>query len=190
MSSLKHNGNTGVGISLTAITVGGVETIQAIEERRSIGRLVDPAPNSEQLEKLLHAARRAPDHKSLQPWKFIVLEGAQRREIGDVFAQTFAREHPEATPDQVEKQSKKFERAPMIIAVGTQRLETRLPFEELLAATAAAIQNLLLAATDMGFGTMWRTGDAAYDPAVKRALGMNENDFISGFIYIGTKPED
>jgi nitroreductase len=147
--------------------------------------MVEPAPTAEQLATLLEAAERAPDHKKLTPWRFIVLQGDQKDAIADVMADSLRARVPDVDDDKLKKERGKLGRAPMVIAVGTARVETSLPFEELLAATAAAIQNLLLAATDLGLASMWRTGDSAYDPRVKEALGLNESDFISGFIYLG-----
>lgn len=163
-----------------------METLQAIQERHSTGRMVEPAPSPEELNILLSAAERAPDHKKLKPWRFIVLEGPRKDEIANAMAEALRARQPQADESAVNKERNKLGRAPMVIAVGTARVETPLPFEELLAATAAAIQNLLLVATDMGFASMWRTGDSAYDPLVKKALGLDETDFISGFIYLGT----
>ncbi len=54
------------------------------------------------------------------------------------------------------------------------------------AATAAACQNALLAATALGYGSMWRTGDCCYDEPVKAALGLSERDAIVGFLYLGS----
>ena len=51
---------------------------------------------------------------------------------------------------------------------------------------AAGIENLILAAGQLGFGTMWKTGAAAYSPIVKRALGFDAADQILGFVYLGT----
>jgi nitroreductase len=135
---------------------------------------------------MLEAAERAPDHKTLKPWRFIVLQGDRKDEIANVMAESLRAREPDADESKIDKERGKLGRAPMVIAVGTARVTTSLPFEELLAATAAAIQNLLLTATDLGFASMWRTGDSAYDPMVKKALGLQEDDFISGFIYLGS----
>jgi nitroreductase len=135
---------------------------------------------------MLGAAERAPDHKRLKPWRFIVLERDKKDALAEVMVECLLQREPDASELDIAKERGKLGRAPMVIAAATARVETSLPFEELLAATAAAIQNLLLAATDLGLGSMWRTGDAAYDPAVKTALGLNEEDFISGFVYVGT----
>jgi nitroreductase len=135
---------------------------------------------------MLEAAERAPDHKRLKPWRFIVLEGERKDAIAEVMKNSLLARKPDASEAEIDNERGKLGRAPMVLAVGTARLETSLPFEELLAATAAAIQNVLLTATDLGLGSMWRTGDSAYDPAVKRALGLDEHDFISGYIYLGS----
>ena len=58
------------------------------------------------------------------------------------------------------------------------------------AAAGAAAQNVMLAATALGFGAMWKTGDAAYDETVKAGLGLEAGDAIVGFLYLGTAPAD
>jgi len=63
------------------------------------------------------------------------------------------------------------------------------PVEQMLSAGAAA-QNIMLAATALGFGAMWKTGDAAYDDTVKAALGLEAQSAIVGFLYLGTPPGD
>jgi len=44
----------------------------------------------------------------------------------------------------------------------------------------------MLAAHALGYGAMWKTGEPAYDPSVKTALGLNADDEIMGFLYLGT----
>jgi nitroreductase len=56
---------------------------------------------------------------------------------------------------------------------------------EEVAATAAAVENMLLAAAALGLGAMWRTGKPAYDPAVKEFLGLPEHAHIVAFVYLG-----
>ena len=88
-------------------------------------------------------------------------------------------------------------RAPLVVIAATTRPEpgsreaaspnaTKIPWEERRLSTAAAVQNLMLAATSLGYGSMWRTGDVVDDPKVKAALGVNADEDIIGFIYIGT----
>lgn len=177
------------GVLPGALRCPVVETLQAITQRRSTGKLSAPGPTAGQLAVLLDAAERAPDHKRLKPWQFIVLKEANKDALAEVMVEGLRRRNPAADEADISKERGKLGRAPMVIVAATRRIDTPLPFEELLAATAAAIQNLLLAATDLGLGSMWRTGDSAYDPAIKAALSLHKDDLISGFLYLGTRPE-
>jgi nitroreductase len=172
-----------------------VDALEAIFARRSIGRLKAPAPNEDDLDMILRAAAVAPDHNTLRPWKFVVLEGEAKDAFGAVLADAY-RARCEAAGTQVvpakeEKERTKLGRAPMVVVVATiNRNDDVIPFVEQFAAGAAATQNILLAATAMGYGSMWRTGDPAYDESVKAALGLSVADAIVGFVYLGTRNDD
>jgi nitroreductase len=74
----------------------------------------------------------------------------------------------------------------VIVAVGVEPAEgPRIVEIEEIESGAAAAQNMLLAAHALGLAAMWRTGDAAYDPAVRRYLGLSDRGHILGFIYVG-----
>ena len=55
-----------------------------------------------------------------------------------------------------------------------------------MVSAGAAAQTILLALHARGYGGMWRTGAPAYDPHVKRELGLAAEDAIVGFLYAGT----
>ncbi len=93
----------------------------------------------------------------------------------------------EPTPAQLSAEKQKLTRAPLVIAVAAKKSpDFNLPDQEIISAGAAAAQNMLLAATSYGYGSIWRTGEMAYDPSVKAALGLTEADYLIGFIYIGS----
>lgn len=167
-----------------------VSARDAIFARRSIGRLVAPAPTDGELRLLLEAAAAAPDHDELRPWKFVVLRGAAKDAFGEVLAGALLARDPAATPGQVEKERTKLGRAPLVLVVAAvRRTGTSIPWEEQFASAAAAAQNVLLAATALGYGSMWRTGEGAYDPRIKAALGLRDEDAIVGFLYVGRPHE-
>lgn len=164
---------------------------EVIKRRRSIGQVTQQEPTREQIERLLEAATYAPSHYVTEPWHFFVLTGAAREAFGAVMAAAL-RSHmeEEAMDDKVEarlwREHSKALRAPVIIAVtipNAEQLAGKLI--ENIAATAAAIQNMLLTAEEMGLAAIWRTGDAAYDPLVKRWFDLTPGDHIVGFIYVG-----
>jgi nitroreductase len=168
-----------------------MDALDAIFARRSIGRLQPPAPIEADLDTILRAAAVAPDHNSLRPWKFVILEAEAKVAFGRVLAAAYRRRCDDAgkeiVPAKEEKELTKLGRAPMVVVVCTvNRGEDRVPFVEQLAAGAAAAQNMLIASTALGYGSMWRTGDPAYDEDVKTALGLTKDDAITGFLYLGT----
>ena len=168
-----------------------MDALDAIFGRRSIGRLQPPAPNADDLDAILRAGAAAPDHKTLRPWKFVVLEGDGLVTFGSVLADAYVARCEAAgkdvVPEKLEKERTKLGRAPMVIVVAAvNKGSDAIPFLEQFAAAAAASQNMLIAATALGYGSMWRTGDPAYDENVQRALGLNPDDAIVGFLYLGT----
>jgi nitroreductase len=66
------------------------------------------------------------------------------------------------------------------------KTDTGIPEIEQMLAVGAATQNLMLALHAQGFGTAWKTGAGAYDPAVRSGLGLAADERIVGFIYAGT----
>jgi len=163
-----------------------MELLEGIESRTSATKLGEPAPTREHLERIINAGLRAPDHGRLRPWRFVVLEGAARAKLGDVMADMLRAKLPDATPDQLNSERNKPMRAPMIVAVAAKITKGKIPEIEQVLAAGAAAQNMFLAANALGYGVMWKTGGAAYDPKVKALLGLAPEDHIVGLLYLGT----
>ncbi|MBV9279518.1 MAG: nitroreductase, partial [Chloroflexi bacterium] len=132
----------------------------------------------------------APNHYRTEPWRFIVLAGEVRERLGDVMAGSLRARL--ADPDEgdaaalLERERAKPLRAPVIIVVAIVPSGNPKAIEvEEIAAGAAAVENMLLAAQALGLGAMWRTGAPAYDPAVKRFLGLPEDGHVIAFLYVG-----
>ncbi|MEP6883162.1 MAG: nitroreductase [Gammaproteobacteria bacterium] len=166
-----------------------MELFAAIDTRSSAGRLTHPGPNAQQLERMLHAAARAPDHGRIKPWRFIVLEHAVREAFTAAAALAKRVRLPDMTAEQLAAEREKMNRSPAIVVVGcaVNREQTKVPEIEQVAAVAAAAQNLFLAAHDLGYGVMWKTGAAAYDTAVKATLGIKSDDHIVAIMHLGTR---
>ena len=171
-----------------------MELLEAIKSRRSISRLSPPAPTAAELHLILDAAACAPDHGSLRPWRFIVLQDEAKNAFGPVLAAATEAEYrdrgQEPEPAKVQKDLTKMDRAPLVVVVVCEyQPNEKIPRSEQHAAVVAAAQNACLAATDLGFGSMWRTGPNAYNPHVKAALGVGEDNDIVGFLYLGSVEE-
>jgi len=158
--------------------------------RRSVpaSQLAEPAPNDEQLEKMLLAANSAPDHGNLTPWRYIIIRGEHRFSFGDMLAEALKLRNPDATEADIERERQKATRAPLIIAVVANPVmdHPKVPVIEQILAAGTAAGYLLLAADAMGFGSIWLTGPRCYDEHVKRNLGLAPHESLIGLINIGT----
>lgn len=163
-----------------------MDVFEAIHSRRSQGKVkADPLPR-EMIEKLLEAAVQAPNHYKVRPWRFVVLTGEGLHKLGEVMAASQQERHPEFAAAVFNKTRLLPRRAPVVIAAGADKpSEAKVLEVENVCATAAAVQNLLLAAHALGLGAKWRTGEWAQDAKVKEFLGFAPDQHIVGFIYIG-----
>jgi nitroreductase len=168
-----------------------MHAIDALLKRRSAKVLADPAPDAGALELLLECASRAPDHGRLRPWRFVVIRGAARERLGELMAEQLRRKQPTASAEALQRERQKALRAPLIVVVAAALNATaKVPEIEQIIAAGAAAQNMMLAATALGFAAMWKTGDAAYDETVKVGLGLSARDAIVAFLYLGTASPD
>lgn len=167
--------------------------IAFLSERRSVkpDRLTAPGPSPAELTTMLTIASRVPDHKKLAPWRFIVIEGEARAQLGEVVAQAcIAAEKEPPSHVRLETERSRLLRAPLVIAVVSRVTAHRSApeWEQILSAGAACF-NLCLAANALGYGTSWITEWIAYNQAVGAALGLGDNERIAGFVYVGTPTE-
>ena len=165
-----------------------METYEAIITRRSVPKTAPGrVPTRADIERLLEAGIRAPTHHLTQPWRFVVLTGEALDDFGQAWATGDERlgKDTSGIPDKVR-------RAPVIICVIEKpHVHNRKVIEiEEHHATGMAIQNILLAAHDLGLGAMIRTGPAARLPEVERYLGLEEGELVAGFIYVGYPAEE
>jgi nitroreductase len=166
-----------------------MELFETIQTRVSSGRLTEPGPTPEQLERLIHAAGRAPDHGRMKPWRFIIVNGAARETFATAVAEARRARLPDMTDDQIVAEREKIRRSPSIVVIGcaVRRDIAKVPEIEQVVAAGAAAQNMFLAAHALGFGVMWKTGPAAYDDQVKAAVGLAPDDHIVAILHLGTR---
>ena len=147
-----------------------------------------PGPSEEEVREFLAAAVTGPDHGAVRPWRFFVVQGEAREAMGAVFTEALLKRKPNADAATVEKDRDRMRRVPLLIAVAAAIRDDhpKVPPSEQLAAAALAAQTILLAAQARGYGGVILTGDHAYDPNVKAALGLADRDEIVAFVYIGT----
>ena len=143
-----------------------METFEAIRRRKSVRKYQQKPIEKEKLLKILEAARLAPSAKNLQPWHFVVVTDQKVREEiarGTIYAR-FIKDAPV-----------------LIVGCGDPRSK----FYQI--DVAIALQNLVLAATDLGFGTCW-IGDFR-EEKVKRLLGIPDRLRVVALVTVGYEKE-
>jgi nitroreductase len=163
-----------------------MDIFDAIYSRHSVSKLKPDLLPRSVIEKLLSAGAQAPNHYKVRPWCFVVLTGAGRERLGEAMAASFKARFPDLPDEALEKERAKPLRAPVVIAVGVEKpSEPKEDEIENISAVSAACQNILLAAHAEGLGAIWRTGDSARDPGIKKFLGFAPDQHVIGFLYIG-----
>ena len=160
--------------------------------RRSVTakKMVAKPINSSDLEKILAAGIRVPDHGALNPWKLIVMQGDILREIDEeIILKEFKKDNPNPSQAETEIESSRLQRGGAVIAVIYKPIDhPKIPKWEMQLSSAAVCMNLLNCAQSMGYAAQWLTEWYAYNNEVLKELGGDPNkDKIAGFIYIGVK---
>lgn len=164
-----------------------MNALDALLQRVSVSKLVEPAPDQAQREYIFRSALRAADHGRLCPWRFLTIEGDARQQLGELFARVAEADNPEISPSVLERFHTMTLRAPLLVVVIARCVEhAKVPEIEQILSAGAAAQNMITAAFALGLGAIWRTGEMAYHPAVKAELGLTENEQIVGYLYFGT----
>lgn len=157
--------------------------------RRSVlaAFLEEPGPSEDQIQTLLTAAARVPDHKKLAPWRFIRFDRAACETLGAFLADRWLSLNPDANEERLAQERERFTRAPLVIAVVSDaRAGARVPVIEQILSAGAVCMNLVHAACAMGFGAQWLTEWYAFDDVVREKLGLTGEEQIAGFIHIGS----
>jgi len=165
-----------------------MDAMELLVGRESATRLASPGPDHDAMEKMFESALRAPDHGRLRPWRFVVVPEDRRERFGELMADCLRRQQPDASAEMLQRERDKAMRAPVIVvAAATIHRGHKIPEVEQLVSAAAAAENIMLAARAQGYGAMWKTGAPAYDAQVKQALGLDADNEIVGFLYLGTQ---
>ena len=163
----------------------------AIRARRSIKRFDARPVAREEIEALLEAAALAPNHRLTQPWRFYVLGPEARHAYGLALGERKARkvedaEKGRALRDTVAREHRDL---PLMIAVAVVNTDDPEIREEDYAAAMMAVQNMALAAVELGLGTHIKTGGVMSDPAARAAAGVADNERIVAIVNVGTPAE-
>jgi len=159
--------------------------------RRSapIAELVGPGPSDAEIETLLRAATRVPDHGQLAPWRFILYRGEARFQVGEKLAELAEQCEGPLNDARRQQEFSRFSRAPLVIGVISSPKESvKIPQWEMFLSGGMVAMNLINAANAMGFGTNIITNWYSDSEEGRRLLGLAPQERVVGFVHIGSHP--
>jgi nitroreductase len=168
-----------------------MQVSDAIQHRRSIKRFTDRPISRDDIDTVLAAAVLAPNHRLTQPWRFYVLGPDARYAYGLALGDRKARKltDPDAAAALRETVAAEHRALPCMIAVAVVTHDDPEIREEDYAAVMMGVQNLALAAVDLGLGTHLKTGSVMASPAARAAVGVPEDQRIVAVVNLG-EPAD
>lgn len=159
-----------------------------LETRRSCRPrdLVEPGPDSSQLERMLAIAARTPDHGRLVPYRLVVVPAERRPDLARLYTDALLETEPDAPPFKVDKSVANALAAPcLVVLISAPVPDHKIPLWEQHLTCGAVGMNLLHAGHAIGFVGGWITGWPCYHPTVQSAF-CQPGERIAGFIYFGT----
>ncbi|MDD5284900.1 MAG: nitroreductase family protein [Desulfuromonadaceae bacterium] len=169
------------------------EILKNIKDRRSIRSFAKEEIPDEEIGILLQAANAAPSAHNLQSWRFIVLKGGKKQKLAELVAEG-ANRFSKPAQALLRMSARSIASAPVVIAVansgeliehGTElfKVEKVMAFDFFrtmeIQSSAAAVQNLLLAATSLGLATVWLGIMFLMKDEVLEFLGVPGGEFMA-----------
>ena len=164
-----------------------MDALENILNRVSARSLEEPHPSKKEMDIVYKAALRAPDHAWLRTSSFIEVKGESLNKLSNIFV-NYGKSVPDISDEVLDKYKNAPYRAPMIIIlVNTFKEHPKVPAIEQKLSTATAAQNIMLALNAMKYSCIWRTGKMAFNELIQKELGLDNNQEILGYLYIGTE---
>lgn len=166
-----------------------VAPIDYLFTRRSVKFVQAPGPSEEHLSQILRAGMSAPDHGRLRPWRFTLIRGEAVQQLADLAIGAIKRAGLPLTTQKEASTRDWLKNVPLLIALACRMdsSNTKIPEDERMLATGAAVTNMLNAAHMLGYGAYWSTGLGTYVDEVHDALGYDALEYrFMGYLAIGT----
>lgn len=152
-----------------------------------IPELRGPAPSDADIDTMLRAASRVPDHGRLEPWRFILYRGDARVEIGEKLAALAESREGPLNDVRRAQELARFSRAPLVIGViSSPKAHPKIPQWEMFLSGGMAAMNLIIAANALGYGANLITNWYSDCEEGRALLGLAPQERVVGFVHIGS----
>ncbi|MEO9614427.1 MAG: nitroreductase [Nitratireductor sp.] len=154
-----------------------------------IAELAEPGPRESEIEQMIRAASRVPDHGRLEPWRFILYRGEARKRVGEGLAALAEEREGPLSEARREQERTRFSRAPLVVGVvSVPRSNPKIPQWEMFVSGGMAAMNLIHAASALGYGANVITNWYSDTPQGRALLGLAPDERVVGFVHIGSHP--
>ncbi|HQV54767.1 MAG: nitroreductase [Chitinophagaceae bacterium] len=139
------------------------------------------------INEIITNASWAPNHGKQEPWHFTVFSGDGLQKLAswqsELYKELAGENFKEITYSKLQQNPLK---ASHVIALCMKKTANKnIPEVEDVAAVACAVQNIYLSVTAYGLGGYWTTGGVTYKEKAKEFFGLDKEDKLMGFFYIG-----
>ena len=157
-----------------------MDTIKAIENRRSIRKYKDTEVSKEQILDILNAGRLAPSAKNRQPWYFIKVSTSMKNEIADLMIKYTEDKEKEGRLYSVSFTSNVIKEASVLILILKSKDDVWDRYDTL--SVGAAIENMILRSTELNLGTLW-VGDTDFvEKDILSMINHNDMELVSSLV--------
>ena len=174
--------------------VSAEQALGLMQTRRTVRpkNMTGPGPDAEQLELILSVAAHAPDHGRVQPWRLIQVPAVARHALAQTFVDAVLEREPDASEEQLQRARDKAHRSPELLLMVVKRADdanAEATFAESCTAAGCALQNMLLAATALGFASGLTSGGSLQSASLRRFFKLAESEQAICFLSLGTLTE-
>jgi nitroreductase len=173
---------------MSGATTAGTDWVERLTAPRPEPQPGGPAPDDTSLARILAAAAAVPDHGSLRPWRFTVVSGAGQERFGQALVDGLVAERGPGVPDaQVAKtRGKAFAAACAVVLIASPDPTSNVPVWEQEASASCTGYAIVLAATGLGFGAVWKSAAVLDTVPVRELFELGPQERLLGWVNIGT----
>ena len=169
----------------------GSELLGLLSANRAVPDRNGTAPDNDQLAAILKVASTVPDHGALRPWRFAVVRGEGRQRFGDALVAGLVGERGAELPDSVitKMRQKAFAAPALVMLIASPQVGSNVPVWEQVAAASCTGYAVVLAATGLGLGAIWKSAPVLHTEPVRRLFGAQPDEQLLGWVNLGSPSE-